>query len=157
KMEHKDGSVFQSGGRQRRVEVNVIEGPGPKRLVGLEMKFTTGDVISLSGEDQAGHFVKKVTGPSFQRPVPERTLLATLPDEAEALGQALNSRSDRPFFRRAAACAWRLLRQLPLRRNNPGRKWCGRRPTTWRPSRPTRSCGARKRPSRNAAVFIGHC
>lgn len=119
KMEHKDGSVFQSGGRQRRVEVNVIEGPGPKRLVGLEMKFTTGDVISLSGEDQAGHFVKQVTGPSFQRPVPERTLLASLPDEAEALGQALNSRSDRQFFRRAAACAWPLLRQLPLKRNNP--------------------------------------
>jgi hypothetical protein len=102
------------GKTSKDVRVEVATGNAPKGLDLIEMKFSTGDLISLRAEENPIHLVKRTEGPSFPKGEAPRTLSAALNDEADSLGHALNSRSDQQLFRQAAACAWPLLRQVLL-------------------------------------------
>lgn len=87
------------------------EDPGDNslRLASIEFHFATGDCFRLQWSSGREHVERVMEGPSVRCPANARVVAARVLDEAEALGQAMNSRADRRYFREAATLAWPLI------------------------------------------------
>lgn len=80
--------------------------------------FAGGERIEMAAPDHAGQMETVMVGSCWHSSAPRVVDVAAL-DEAEALGYALNSRSDRRFFLDAARLGWPLLGHLLARAGGP--------------------------------------
>src|SRR5690606_8454674 len=82
----------------------------PSRLKSLEILFTTGDRYALHWIGSGTQMERILEGPTTPCSGRPRFVSARVLNDAEALGEALNTRGDRRYFQKAAMRAWPLLR-----------------------------------------------
>lgn len=112
------GFQYQTpAGTPVRIEVghHAPNTPAEKtQITRVAFGFAGGERIEMAAPDHAGQMETVMVGSCWHSAAPRVVDVAAL-DEAEALGYALNSRSDRRFFLDAARLGWPLLRHLLAR------------------------------------------